>query len=163
MTADLSKLMLRAYNAEADNAVRSLRAGNILTAKRRLEATVTAVARLGALMEMRINPNFHGLRLQELDFTSDYQMKLQEEREAQRAEERERLREERRAEQELAAERERLAKERAHYAQRLVAVPTRAKAALKTSKAFRASLARSMTQSPGMTTASRIFARATFM
>ena len=37
MTADLSKLMLRAYNAEADNCVRSLRAGNIHTAKKRLK------------------------------------------------------------------------------------------------------------------------------
>ncbi len=32
MTADFSKLMLRAYNAEADNCVRSLRAGNVVTA-----------------------------------------------------------------------------------------------------------------------------------
>ncbi len=121
MTGDLSKLMLRAYNAEADNAVRSLRAGNIETAKRRLEATTTAVARLGSMMEMRINPAFHQLRLDELELTADYQMKLQEEREAQRAE-RERLREERKAELELAAERERLDKERAHYANAVAAL-----------------------------------------
>ena len=37
MVADLSKLMLRAYNAEADNCVRSLRSGNVRTAKKRLE------------------------------------------------------------------------------------------------------------------------------
>ena len=40
MTNDLAKLMLRAFNAEADNVVRSLRAGNVVTAKsvlRRLE------------------------------------------------------------------------------------------------------------------------------
>ena len=41
MTAEFSKLMLRAYNAEADNCVRSLRAGNVLTAKKRLESSVT--------------------------------------------------------------------------------------------------------------------------
>jgi hypothetical protein len=121
MTADLSKLMLRAYNAEADNAVRGLRSGNIETAKRRLEATAAAVARLGSLMEMRISPDFHALRIQELELTADYQMKLQEDREEQRAE-RERLREERKAEQELAAERERLDKERSHYANALAAV-----------------------------------------
>jgi hypothetical protein len=39
MTADLSKLMLRAYNAEADNSIRSLRVGNVVTAKKRLEAS----------------------------------------------------------------------------------------------------------------------------
>jgi hypothetical protein len=121
MTADLSKLMLRAYNAEADTAVRSLRAGNVLTAKKRLEATVAAVAKLGAMMEMRINPDYHSLRLAELELTSDHLMKLQEEKEAAR-EEREQLREQRKAEEELAAERARLDKERAHYANALAAL-----------------------------------------
>ena len=37
MTNDLAKLMLRAYNAESDNSIRSLRVGNVVTAKRRLE------------------------------------------------------------------------------------------------------------------------------
>ena len=47
MTADLGKLMLRAYNAEADNAIRSLRLGNVVTAKKRLEASRIAIAKLG--------------------------------------------------------------------------------------------------------------------
>ena len=55
MTGDLSKLMLRAYNAEADNSIRSLRVGNVVTAKRRLEASRTAIAKLGKMMEMRIS------------------------------------------------------------------------------------------------------------
>ena len=114
MVGDLSRLMLRAYNAEADNCVRSLRAGNISTARKRLESAVTAIEKLGTIMEMRINPAFHALRLVELELTADFQMKAQEERERAR-EERELLREQRRAEQELAAERERLEKERAHY------------------------------------------------
>lgn len=114
MTAEFSKLMLRAYNAEADNCVRSLRAGNVVTAKRRLEASVAAIARLGSMMEMHINPDYHGLRFQELELTADYLMKVQVEKEEAR-EERERLREERKAEQELAAERERLEKQRSHY------------------------------------------------
>lgn len=111
---DLSKLMLRAYNAEADNCVRSLRSGNIFTAKKRLDSAVAAIEKLGAIMELRVNPAYHALRVQELELTADYQMKVQEEREKARAE-REMLREQRQAEQELAAERERLDKERAHY------------------------------------------------
>ena len=114
MTADLSKLMLRAYNSEADSCVRSLRAGNVTTAKKRLNAAVTSIAKLAAMMEMRINPEFHELRNTELELTADFLMKLQVEKELAR-EERERLREERKAEQELAAERERLDKERKHY------------------------------------------------
>jgi hypothetical protein len=114
MVADLSKLMLRAYNAEADNCVRSLRSGNIGTATRRLEAAMTAIEKLGVIMEMRVNPEYHELRVAELQLTADYQMKIQEEREKAR-EERTLLREQRRAEAELAAERDRLEKERTHY------------------------------------------------
>jgi len=113
MTADLGKLMLRAYNAEADNSIRSLRAGNVQTAKKRLEASRTAIAKLGAMMEMKIGEKYHALRLEEIELTSDWLMKKQEEKEISR-EERGRLREERRVEKELAHERERLNKERRH-------------------------------------------------
>lgn len=114
MVGDLSKLMLRAYNAEADNCVRSLRSGNIATATRRLESAMKAIEKLGSIMEMRVHPDFHALRIAELELTADFQMKVLEERERAR-EERELLREQRRAEQELAAERERLEKEKSHY------------------------------------------------
>jgi hypothetical protein len=114
LVADLSKLMLRAYNAEADNCIRSLRSGNVHTAKKRLESAVAAIEKLGAIMEMRINPEYHALRVAELELTADFQVKVQEEREKAR-EERELLREQRRAEAELAAEKERLDKERNHY------------------------------------------------
>ncbi len=123
MTSEFSKLMLRTYNVEADNCVRALRSGNVLTAKKRLEASVTSIARLGAMMEMRINPDYHALRVKELELTADYLMKLQVEKEEAR-DERERLREERRAEQELAAEKARLDKERRHYANALAALET---------------------------------------
>lgn len=115
MTADLAKLMLRGYNAEAENVIRSLRAGNVVTAKKRLEATRRTIAKLGKMMAMHISDRFHALRFEEIELTADYQMKKQEEREAAR-EERARLREERKVAQELTAERERLEKERTHLA-----------------------------------------------
>jgi uncharacterized protein YkvS len=118
MTNDLGKLMLRAYNAEADNSVRSLRVGNVVTAKKRLEASRTSIAKLGTMMEMRISDAFHSLRLEEIELTADFLMKKQEEREEAR-EERERLREERKVAAELAAERERLDKERNHLVKAL--------------------------------------------
>jgi len=113
MTTDLAKLMLRAYNAEAENVVRSLRSGNAVTAIKRLDAARTAIAKLGKMMEMHIGDAFHALRIEEIELTADFLMKKEEEREAARAE-RERLREERKVELELAAERERLEKERSH-------------------------------------------------
>ncbi len=113
MTRDLRALMLRAYNAEAENVIRTLRVSNIGAARKRLEKSRAAIARLGAMMEMRISDGFHALRLEEIELTADYLVKREEEKETAR-EERERLREERRVEQELAAAREKLDKERAH-------------------------------------------------
>jgi hypothetical protein len=121
MTADLAKLMLRAYNAEAENCVRYVKAGNLKAAEKRLAGAASSIARYASMMEMHINPDYHAVRVRELELTADYQMKVQEEREAAR-EERARLREEQQAERELRAERERLEKERAHYANVLEAL-----------------------------------------
>ncbi|MFK3669010.1 DUF4041 domain-containing protein [Leifsonia aquatica] len=121
MTEDLAKLMLRAYNAEADNSIRTLRAGNVQTAKSRLERSRTAIARLGKLMEMRISDAFHELRVEEIELTADWLMKKQQEREEQR-EERARLREEAKVAKELAQQRAQLDKERTHLVNALSAV-----------------------------------------
>jgi hypothetical protein len=123
MTADLSKLMLRAYNAEADICVRTIRAGNLATAVTRLDKAASTIAKLGDIMEMRVADTYHALRIRELELTADYMMKVQEEKEAARAE-RERLREERKVEQELAAQRAKLDKERAHYQNVLTSIDT---------------------------------------
>ena len=112
--ADFSKLMLRAYNAEADSCVRAMRAGALQTAVKRLDAAATSIARLGTMMQMRVAPDYHALRLEELELTADFNAKRLEEKELER-EERERLREERKVAQELAAQREKLDKQRAHY------------------------------------------------
>jgi len=112
LSGDLSKLMLRAYNAEAENSIRTLKVGNVQTAKRRLESSREAIARLGATMQMHISGDYHALRLEEIELTADWLVMKQEERENER-EERARLREERRVEKELADERALLDKERA--------------------------------------------------
>lgn len=113
MCKDLSTLMLLAYNSQADSCVKSLRAGNVVTAKKRVDKTKDKIAKLGAMMEMHISEGYHRLQMDELELTADYLVKKQEEKEAAR-EERERLREEKRAEAELAAQREKLNKERTH-------------------------------------------------
>ena len=113
LTNDLGKLMLRAYNAECENCVRSLRAGNPHVAKKRLEASRKAIAKLGAIMEMRISDRYHGLRIEEIELTADWLMKKQEEKEREK-ENRARIREEKRVEKEFAEERDRLLKEKHH-------------------------------------------------
>src|SRR5690606_15619278 len=115
--------MLRAYNAEAESCIRSLRAGNVVTAKDRLERSREAIAKLGNMMEMRISEVFHGLRIREIELTADFLMKKQVEREAAK-EERARLKEELKVAAELTAERERLDKERNHLLNALLTLQT---------------------------------------
>jgi hypothetical protein len=114
MVNDFSKLMLRAYNAEADNLVRGLKPYKLKSAEERLDKVATTIARLGATMNIRISISYHHLRLRELALTADFQEKLAEEKDRER-EERVRLREERKVQQEIERERERLEKERQHY------------------------------------------------
>lgn len=114
MVRDFSKLMLRAYNAEADNLVRGLKPYKVDSAKNRLEKVAFTIERLGKTMSIRVAPPYHRLRLRELELTGDYQEMLAREKEQERAE-KERLREERRAQQEMQRERDRLDKERQHY------------------------------------------------
>ncbi|WP_433531778.1 DUF4041 domain-containing protein [Micromonospora sp. CA-263727] len=121
MVRDFSKLMLRAYNAEADNLVRGLKPYKLASAVDRLGKVAATIAKLGKTMDIRIAEEFHRLRVEELELTADYQEKLAEEKERDR-EEKARLREERRAQQEIERERARLDKERQHYANALAAL-----------------------------------------
>ncbi len=112
---DMAKLMLRAYNAEADNAVRVVKPHTREAVKKRLTTTRDTISKLGVLMRIAISADYHRLRLSEIDLTADYLMKVEIEREQARAE-RDRLREEAKVMKEIERERARLAKERAHYA-----------------------------------------------
>jgi len=114
MVRDFSKLMLRAYNAEADNLVRTLKPHNLASAIARLTKTCDTIARLGATMDIRVTDNYHHWRVYELELTADYLTKVEEEKQQLR-EERERQREEEKALREFEAEKVRLAKEQSHY------------------------------------------------
>ena len=114
MVREFSKLMLRAYNNEADNAVRSMKPYTLESSVARLQKARETISRLGGTMHIRITDRYHGLRVEELGLTADYLAKLAEEKERER-EERARLREEEIARREYEREQERLRKEYAHY------------------------------------------------
>jgi hypothetical protein len=114
MINEYTKLMLRAYNAEADSCVARVRPHRLHTAIERLDKVAHTIARLGRTMGIRVAPDYHRLRVQEITLTADYRAKLDEEKERVR-EERERQREERAALAELEREKARLAKEQSHY------------------------------------------------
>lgn len=111
---DLSRLMLRAYNAEADNIVRTLRPHALDSAISRLTKARETIAKLGKMMDISISELYHKWRVYELELTADYLVKVEDEKERLR-EERARQREEAKAAQELEAEKARLLKEEGHY------------------------------------------------
>ena len=115
MVRDISKLMLRAFNAEADNLVRSLKPYKVNSAIERLNKVAETIAKLGKSMAIHIAPAYKAARIEELKLTSDYVQKVAEDKERERAE-REKLKEERKAQQEMEREKARLEKERQHYA-----------------------------------------------
>ncbi|MGI5285828.1 DUF4041 domain-containing protein [Nonomuraea polychroma] len=114
MVRDFSKLMLRAYNAEADNCVRTMRPYKLQSAIDRLEKAVDTIVKLGRTMHIHVHPEYHRTRIQELELTADYLAKQEEEKELIRAQ-REQQREEEAARREFEREKARLRKEEAHY------------------------------------------------
>lgn len=117
----LTKLMLRAYNAEAENAIKTTKAGNLSTAQARLTRAVEQIAKNGSMIDLQITDHFHELRLKEIELAHRHMKALQRERELERDHKAE-LREQRKAEQELKKEQERLEKERTHYKTALAAL-----------------------------------------
>lgn len=121
---DMSKTMLSAYNAEAENCIKSVKAGGLTTARARLERVADRVARNGVMIDLHIAPRYHKLRLDELTLAARHLEAVKAARDAERARRADFL-EQKRAEDELRRERERLQKERDHYANALEALRAR--------------------------------------
>lgn len=121
---DMSRTMLAAYNAEAENCIKAVRAGGLETARARLDRVVQRVERNGTMIDLQISPRYHRLRLAELTLAAKHMAAVKAEKEAER-ERRAELREQKKAEEELRRERERLEKEREHYNNALAALRSR--------------------------------------
>ncbi len=114
MVREVSKLMLRAYNADADHAVRTMRPYKLDSALARLDTTRSTITRLGKTMRIEISDHYHRLRRSELELTADYLSKVEQEKDRQRAL-REQQREDRKVEEEIARKQAQLDKERQRY------------------------------------------------
>jgi hypothetical protein len=114
MVREFSKLMLRAYNNEADHAVASMKPYTLDSSIARLQKARETIIRLGGTMHIMVTDTYHRLRVEELELTADYLAKVAEQKERER-EEKARLREEAIARREYEREQERLRKELTHY------------------------------------------------
>jgi hypothetical protein len=110
----MSTIMLRAYNAEAENCVKTVKAGNLATATSRLTKAREQIERQGTMINLRIDEQYHHLRIEEMVLAAEHLQAVAAEKEMERAR-REDLREQKKAEAELAAARQKLAKERAMH------------------------------------------------
>jgi hypothetical protein len=114
MVKEFSKLMLRAYNGEVDDAIRTLKPFKLQAAVDRVNKVEQSIEKLGKTMQIEIDDSYHKLRVEEIRLTADFLAKKEEEKELQK-EERLRLKEEEKAQKEFEREREKLNKELQHH------------------------------------------------
>lgn len=114
MVSDMKKLLLRAYNAECDDAVEHVRFNNIEASEKKIRSSAEAISKLGQIMDISITGKYVSLKIEELRLMHEYQVKKQEEKEEAR-EARQRQREEAKVAKELEEARRKLEKEQSHY------------------------------------------------
>lgn len=114
MVRDMQKLLLRAFNGECDELVGKVKYNNLDSALKRMESSVSAISKLGSIMNVAITPKYLTAKETELKLAYEYQLKKQEEKELLK-EERARMREEAKLQKELEVERKKLEKEQTHY------------------------------------------------
>ena len=114
MIKEFSKLMLRAYNGEVDDALRTLKPYKVDAAIDRLNKVEQSIEKLGKTMSIAIDDTYHQLRISEIKLNADYLAMKEEEKEKQK-EEKLRLKEEEKAQREFEREKDKLNKELSHH------------------------------------------------
>ena len=118
MVKDMKKLLLRAFNAECDDAIEHVRFNNVDVCERKIRSSAEAISKLGDIMSISIFQYYVNLKLDELSLVHEYQVKKQEEKEEAK-ELRARQREEAKVQKELEESRKKLEKEQTHYSNEL--------------------------------------------
>lgn len=114
MVSDIQKLLLRAFNAECDDAIEHVKFNNYESSLKKIEKSYEAISKLGTTMKISITPRYYNLKTKELRLMHEYRLKKQDEKDASRAA-RERMREEVKLAKELEEARKKLEKEQTHY------------------------------------------------
>lgn len=123
MLHDMQKLLLRAFNAECDDAIEHVRFNNIEACEKKINASANNISKLGDMMRISIASSYVDMKLDELRLMYEYQLKKQREKEEAK-EARQRQREEAKAAKELEEAKKRLEKEQSHYENALTRLKT---------------------------------------
>lgn len=103
MTDQVLKMMLRAFNGEADTCIAKVKFNNIGTMQNRIKKAYETINKLNSSHQAYISDNYLKLKLEELYLNYEMAEKVQEEKEEQRAI-REKMREEEKAQKEFEKE-----------------------------------------------------------
>ncbi len=113
-TKKFIKLILRAFNGEADSLITKVKWNNINQIKERLQKSFNTINSLGKSQTVEITEQYFGLKIKELILEYEFRVKKQQEREEQRALAEE-LREEEKAKREYEKAQKDAEKEEAYY------------------------------------------------
>ena len=134
MVSDMQKLLLRSFNGECDEVIGKVKFNNIDTSLKRITASKDAISKLGTIMKVAITDKYYRLKVEELHLAYEYQLKKQEEREAQK-EARAEMREAAKLQKEIEEQRKKIEKEQTHYQKALIVVMKQLENAPEESKA----------------------------
>lgn len=114
MVSDMQKLLLRAFNAECDDAIEHVKFNNIEACEKKINASADAISKLGNMMSIAITQHYIALKMEELHLMHEYQLKKQSEKEDQKRI-REEMREQAKLQKEIENARREIEKEQKHY------------------------------------------------
>lgn len=111
---NMAKLVLRSFNVEAENIIKSVTAANIQSSADKLGRAADAIQKLTRPFEVEISRSYQEMKMKELELAGQVEEARKLDREEKR-ELREAMREQAKVEAELEAEKRRLEKELKHY------------------------------------------------
>lgn len=116
MVKDTQKLLLRAFNSECDETIGKVKYNNFEASKKKIIKSAEQIQKLGTVLGISVSNEFIDSKIDELYLSFEYQLKKQEEKEAQK-EMRAQQREEAKLQKEIAEQRKVITKEKKHYEQ----------------------------------------------
>ena len=114
MIKDMKKLFLRAFNSDCEDTISKVKYNNYEMSVKKIRQSAESIEKLGKMMSLYITSNYINSKIDELHLAFEYQLKKQEEKEAQKIARAE-LREAARLQKEIEEQRKKVEKEQTHY------------------------------------------------
>ena len=114
MVKDMKKLFLRAFNSDCEDTISKVKYNNYEMSLKKIRQSAESIEKLGKMMLLHITPNYINSKIEELHLAFEYQLKKQDEKEAQKTARAE-LREAARLQRDIEEQRKKVEKEQTHY------------------------------------------------